>query len=429
VWTLSTEYQKALGRKIAFNRKRRGLSQKELAGLLGRSEAWVSQVERGVRRIDRMTVLEKVADVLEVPVAELAAEAPIVASVAEGEPPGASRLRLVLSAAHSLKAILGQRNPSPDVPALRADVDRAWSLTHQGDYADLAELLEGLVPRLESATRSVPESDRPELFRMLAVMYHTCSGALANMGEPEAAWIAVDRAVVAAERANDPLLMAAGEFRLSLVFLGARHFEQAARVSGSAADALRPLAESGQVEAVALRGALTLQRAVAAARLNLADDAYGYLREAREMAEQVGEGRNDYNTEFGPANVGLHEVSVAVDLGDAGVALRAAQGVDASGLSAERQTRFQIDVARAHAQRRQVPDAVSALLRARELSPGMVRAMPAVQQLAADLLAMSPSASEDPSEDLRALARELGVQGVRSRKVDPPGVSPRRGRG
>ncbi|MGW3354268.1 helix-turn-helix domain-containing protein [Streptomyces bungoensis] len=407
---MSTEYQKALGRKIAFNRKRRGLSQKEFAGLLGRSEAWVSQVERGVRRIDRMTVLEKVADVLEVPIAELAAEAPLVASVAEGEPPGASRLRLVLSAAHSLKAVLGRHDASPDVPALRAEVDRAWSLTHQGNYADLAELLEGLVPRLESATRSVSESERPDLFRLLAVMYHTCSGALANMGEPEAAWIAVDRAVVAAERANDPLLMAAGEFRLSLVFLGARHFDQAAQVSGSAADALRPLAESGQVEAVALRGALTLQRAVAAARLNLADDAYGYLREARELGDQVGDGRNDYNTEFGPTNVALHEVAVAVDLGDAGVALRAAQTVDASGLSAERQTRFQIDLARAYAQRRQVADAVSALLAARELSPELVRALPMVKQLIADLLTMS----QPPSEELRALAGELGVHEVRT---------------
>ncbi|MEU4874722.1 helix-turn-helix transcriptional regulator [Streptomyces sp. NPDC021608] len=410
MWTLSTEYQKSLGRKIAFNRKRRGLSQKEFAGLLGRSEAWVSQVERGVRRIDRMTVLEKVADVLEVPVAELAAEAPLVASVTDGEPPGASRLRMVLSAAHSLKAVLSRQDTSPDVPALRAEVDRAWSLTHQGNYADLAELLEELVPRLESATRSVPDSDRPELFRLLAVMYHTCSGALANMGEPEAAWIAVDRAVVAAERANDPLLMAAGEFRLSLVFLGARHFEQAAQVSGSAADALGPLSESGQVEAVALRGALTLQRAVAAARLNLADEAYGYLREAREMGERVGDGRNDYNTEFGPTNVALHEVAVAVDLGDAGVAMRAAQTVDASGLSAERQTRFQIDVARAYAQRRQVGDAVTALLAARELSPELVRALPLVKQLTADLLTMS----QPPSEELRALAGELGVHEVRT---------------
>ncbi|MFD4956209.1 helix-turn-helix domain-containing protein [Streptomyces sp. NPDC058451] len=411
MWTLSTEYQKALGRKIAFHRKRRGLSQKEFAGLLDRSEAWVSQVERGVRRIDRMTVLEKVAEVLDVPVAELAAEAPIVASVAEGEPVGASRLRLVLSAAHSLKAILGrQEGATPDVPVLRAEVDRAWSLTHQGNYADLAELLEGLVPRLESAARSVPEADRVELFRLLAVMYHTCSGALANMGEPEAAWIAVDRAVVAAERADDPLLMAAGEFRLAIVFLGARHFEQAAQASGSAADALRPLAESGQAEAVALRGALTLQRAVAAARLNQADDAYGYLRDAREMANQVGDGRNDYNTEFGPTNVGLHEVAVAVDLGDAGVALRAALTIDPSRLSAERQTRFQIDLARAYAQRRQVADSLSALLTARGLSPEMVRALPMVKQLVADLLTMS----QPPSEELRALAAELGVHEVRT---------------
>ncbi|MDQ0991643.1 helix-turn-helix domain-containing protein [Streptomyces sp. V3I7] len=405
---MSTEYQKALGRKIAFNRKRRGLSQKEFAGLLERSEAWVSQVERGVRRIDRMTVLEKVADVLSMPIAELAAEAPLVASAAQGEPPGASRLRLVLSAAHSLKAVLGPQDASPDVPGLRSEVDRAWSLTHQGDYADLAELLEGLIPRLEAATRSVPGPDRPELFRLLAATYHTCSSALANMGELDSAWVAADRAVVAAERANDPLLMAAGEFRLSLVFLGARHFEQAAQVSGSTAEALRPLADSGQVEAVALHGALTLQRAIAAARLNKADEAYDHLREARTAAAQVGEGRNDYNTEFGPTNVDLHEVSVAVDLGDAGVALRAAQAVDASGLSAERQTRFQVDVARAHAQRRQTYDAVAALLRAQELSADLLRSLPMVKQLTADLLTMSQA----PSQELRDLAEELGVYGT-----------------
>ncbi|MBE9498247.1 helix-turn-helix transcriptional regulator [Streptomyces sp. GKU 257-1] len=407
---MSTEYAKALGRKIAFNRKRRGLSQKEFARLLERSEAWVSQVERGVRRIDRMTVLEKVADALDLPVGELAAEAPIVASVADGEPPGANRLRLVLSAAHSLTAILGRHEP-PDVPALSAQVDRAWSLAHGGNYADLAELLEELVPSLEGAVRSGPEEQRrPQLFRLMAAMYHTCSGALANMGEAEAAWIAVDRAVVAAERADDPLLMAAGEFRLSIVFLGARHFEQAAQASGTAADALRPLTDSGEAAAVALRGALTLQRAVAAARLNDADAAYDFLSEARSMAQQVGEGRNDYNTEFGPTNVGLHEVSVAVDLGDAGVALRAARDIDASALSSERQTRFNLDIARAQAQRRQVGPAVEALLKARELSPEMVRAMPLVKQLVSDLLTMS----QPPSDQLRGLANELGVQEVRT---------------
>ncbi|MCH6161422.1 helix-turn-helix domain-containing protein [Streptomyces marispadix] len=404
---MSPEYEKALGRKIAFNRKRRGLSQKEFAALLDRSEAWVSQVERGVRRIDRMTVLEKVAEVLDLPVSELAAEAPVVASTV-AEPPGASRLRLALSAAHSLKAILGEHEP-PDLDKLREDADRAWSLTHEGNYADLAELLEDLVPQAESAARSAPEVDRPELFRLLATVYHTCSAALANMGEPEAAWIAVDRSVVAAERANDPLLMAAGEFRLSIVFLGARHYEQAAQASGSAADALESLAASGDVEATALRGALTLQRAVAAGKANKADEAYEFIRTAREMAATVGPGRNDYNTEFGPANVDLYEVAVAVDLGDAGVALRAAGRVDASGLSSERQTRFHLDVARAHAQRRQIGESVAAIRAAQRLSPELVGALPAVKQLVADLATMS----QPPSDELRSLVTELGVPGVR----------------
>ncbi|MFI9269881.1 helix-turn-helix domain-containing protein [Kitasatospora sp. NPDC052896] len=402
---MSTEYAKALGKKIAFHRKRRGLSQKEFAQLLGRSEAWVSQVERGVRRIDRMTVLEMVAAALDIPVAELAAEAPIVAAAAaEGETPGVSRLRLVLSAAHSLKAILGP-HAAPDVDVLRDKVEQAWSLAHAGGHADLAELLEDLVPSLESAARSVSDGQRAELFRLLARMYHACSAALSNMGEPEAAWIAIDRSVVAAERAGDPLLMAAGEFRLSIVFLGARHYAQAAQASGSAADALRSLAETGQVEAIAMRGALTLQRAMAAARANRAEAAYEHLREARAMAEMVGEGRNDYNTEFGPTNVGLHEVAVAVDLGDAGIALRAAGAVDPSALSTERQTRFHIDVARAYAQRRQVDDAVAELLTARALSPEMFRAMPLVKQLVADLMTMS----QPTPDQLRDLSSELGV--------------------
>ena len=41
------DYKQALGRKIAAERRRRGLSQPELARIVDRSVAWVSQVERG----------------------------------------------------------------------------------------------------------------------------------------------------------------------------------------------------------------------------------------------------------------------------------------------------------------------------------------------------------------------------------------------
>jgi transcriptional regulator with XRE-family HTH domain len=395
------DYQQALGRKIAAERRRRGLSQPELARMIGRSVAWVSQVERGVRKVDRMSVLETVAGALEVPLAELAAEAPVVAAVTE-EPPDARGLRLVLSGAYALRALLDGRR-APALSTLRTRTRNAWDLTHAGRYTDLTELLRSLVPDLETATRTLPDSHRSEASELMAATYQACSAALDKLGEPEAAWIAADRAMAAAERAGNPLLVAAGAFRLVFVFLTARHYDQAEETARTAADALQPHAERGGPQAMSLWGAMTLQRAVISSRVNDADSAYGHLARARQIAERLGEGRNDYNTEFGPANVALYEIAVAVELGDAGHALRTAATVDSTGLSVERQARMLIDVARAHTQRRQIGEAVAALRQAEIITPEQVHAHEVVRQLISDLLTMQ----DPPSDELRALAGQL----------------------
>jgi transcriptional regulator with XRE-family HTH domain len=396
-------YQRALGRKIAAERRRRGLSQPELARLLGRSVAWVSQVERGVRKVDRMSVLETVAIALEIPLYELAAEAPVVAAVTE-EPPGAGGLRLVLSGAYALRAMLDGRRP-PALSTLRTKSRKAWELTHAGRYTELADLLRGLVPDLETAARALPDAQRAEVFELMAATYQACSAALAELGEPEAAWIAADRAMTAAERAGNPMLVAAGAFRLVFVFLAARHYDQAEETARTAAEALQPRADQGEPEAMSLWGALTLQRAVIASHVNDPDAAYEHLERAGQVAGRLGEGRNDYNTEFGPANVGLYEIAVGVELGDAGRALRAAAAVDTTGLSAERRARMLIDVARAHAQRRQVTEAVAALRQAEEITPEQVRGHELVRQLVSDLLTMQ----DPPSRELRELAARVSA--------------------
>jgi tetratricopeptide (TPR) repeat protein len=371
--------------------------------MIGRSVAWVSQVERGVRKVDRMSVLETVATALDVPLAELAAEAPVVAAVNE-ELPDAAGLRLVLSGAYALRAMLGAQR-SPTVSTLRIRTRKAWDLTHGGRYSELAVLLRDLVPSLETAARALPSSQHGEVSELMASAYQSCSAALAKLGESEAAWIAADRAMAAAERADSPMLVAAGAFRLVFVFMSARYYDQAEETARTAAEALGQRAIDNEPQAMSLRGALTLQRAIIAARRNDAEGAYGHLEEARQTAALLGEGRNDYDTEFGPANVGVHEISVAVELGDAGRALRAAAAVDANGLSAERQARMLIDVARAHAQRRQVNEAVAALGRADQITPEQVRGHEQVRQLVSDLLTMQ----DPPSSDLRNLAHRLTV--------------------
>lgn len=176
------DYQQALGRKIAAERHRRGLSQPELARMIDRPVAWVSQVERGVRKVDRMSVLETLAAALDVPLAELAAEAPVVAAVTE-EPPGAAGLRLVLSGAHVLRAML-HSGGAPAIRTLRSKTRKAWDLTHAGRYTELTGLLHGLVPDLETAARAVAEHQRAEVFELMAATYQACSAALDKRSLP-----------------------------------------------------------------------------------------------------------------------------------------------------------------------------------------------------------------------------------------------------
>jgi tetratricopeptide (TPR) repeat protein len=326
-----------------------------------------------------------------------------VAAVTE-EPPDARGLRLVLSGAHALRAMLnGHRSPARST--LRAKSRKAWDLTHAGRYTDLTDLLRGLVPDLETAARTAAEPQRAEVFELMATTYQACSAALAKLGEPEAAWIAADRAMAAAERADNPMLVAAGAFRLVFVFLAARHYDQAEETARTAADALQPRADQGDPQAMSLWGALTLQRAVTASRINDPDAAYDHLERARQVAMRLGDGRNDYNTEFSPANVGLYEIAIAVELGDAGRALRVAATLDTTELSAERRARMLIDMARAYAQRRQVNEAVVALRQAEDITPEQVHGHELVRQLVSDLLTMQVP----PSSELRDLARRVGA--------------------
>jgi len=372
--------------------------------MIDRSVAWVSQVERGVRRVDRMSVLEKVAAALDIPLAALAAEAPVVAAVTE-EAPGAGGLRLVLSGAHSLRAMLDGRL-APAVSTLRSRTRQAWELTRAGRYTELTELLGNLVPDLETAARTVPDNHRAEVFELLATTYQACSAALAEIGEPDAAWIAADRAMAAAERAGSAILVAAGAFRLVFVFIAARHYDQAEETARTAAAALWRKTDQGDPQAMSLWGGLTLQRAVIAARTNDADTAYGELERAGEIAGRLGAGHNEFNTEFGPTNVRLYEVAVAVELGDAGRALRAAATVDTSGLSAERQSQMLIRVARAHGQRRHVDAAVAALVEAEGITPELIRGHDLARQLVSDLLTMQ----DPPGRELRELAERLSIR-------------------
>src|SRR3712207_3579093 len=57
-----------IGRRVAYWRSRRKMSQQVFADRLGKSKSWVDKVERGVRRLDKFSVVYEIADVLQVDV-------------------------------------------------------------------------------------------------------------------------------------------------------------------------------------------------------------------------------------------------------------------------------------------------------------------------------------------------------------------------
>lgn len=89
----------SIGERIAIIRRRRGKSQAVVAGRLGKSVQWLSNIERGVRRADRYSVLAPIADVLGVPVTELTADPPTAPRAPHVEHEAARAVRLALTGA------------------------------------------------------------------------------------------------------------------------------------------------------------------------------------------------------------------------------------------------------------------------------------------------------------------------------------------
>lgn len=360
----------SIGERIAILRRRHGWSQEVMAGRLGKSAQWLSNIERGERSADRYSVLAPIAELLGVTVADLTSDRPaaVVRDVAHD---CVRVVRLTLSGFGFIgnDATAG---PVADHDALRDRVRAAWDLTHGARYGELSRVLPDLVPDCE---RSAWTGRHAAGFRLVAELYQAVAAAMARLGDADAAWVAADRSTVAAIHAGDAVLAAASSFRIGHAFLSAGWLGQAARTVEVAAEALLPAAWAGDADAIALWGALNLVKAITAARTADRGAALSAIVNAEAAAGRLGDGYEDrrFDTEFGAGNVALHAVAVAVELGDAAEALRRWAELDVIGLSVERRARLLVDVARAHAQQRRGGAAMRALEEAEQLAPEMIR--------------------------------------------------------
>ncbi|MGH8903363.1 MAG: helix-turn-helix domain-containing protein [Egibacteraceae bacterium] len=387
----------SVGERIAYWRKRRGLSQKVLAGLVGRSASWMTKVERGDRIVDKLSVLLALSYALKVDLGKL------VGGV-ELPPNGGGPLdppRGIAAVRRALFTPPPDREPPP-LAELRAGVDRAKRLREAGCYEAVGIVL----PELLTAGRAAAAQDAPGAWWCLAGVYQVAATLSRTVGGLDLALLAADRAVAAARRSGDGLLVAVSERRLARTLMRVGLLDEAGAVCSNAADALAPT-DVTSLEGWAVWGSAQLTLAVAAVRGGDGAGAWRVLRDARGAAERVGSGRNDYWEAFGPANVGVIGVAVALEAGDPVEAMRVADTVEVDELpTAERRARFCVYVARGHALRLDDAATVGLLLEAERHSPEEVRHSVLARELARVCLGRERR-SRTPS--LRGLAERLGV--------------------
>ena len=271
------------------------------------------------------------------------------------------------------------------------------------DYAGSAQLLPGLLTGLE--TRQT--TSRPALVSA-GVSYLAASKLAVKAGDAQLAWLSADRAAARAALAEDPALHAAAVYQVACAFLADRRPEDTERLAVQAADSLGHAADRS-TRTLSVRGALFLLAAVAAAHTSRPADSTDYLLAAAHLAAQLGRDDNQLWTGFGPTNVTIHRLSVAVALGQPDQALTLGAGLDTTTLPAGltgRRCQVHLDLAHARAEQHDDPIAVLHLLEAERVAPQAMQANAAAQHTLTNLLRRE---HRELTPGLRPLAQRAGL--------------------
>ncbi|GIJ32802.1 helix-turn-helix domain-containing protein [Micromonospora sediminimaris] len=391
-----------IGRRVAYWRGRRRMSQQVFADRLGKSKSWVDKVERGARSLDKVSTIAEIAAVLRVDQSVLLGRDVRPAAVSE-RAAGVERIRAALSA---YDIAVGRRVPGRDIPAaaqVARSVVHAWTTYQHARYPQLIDLLPGLIGGAQRGYAREPGPGRGPLVEA----YRIGAALLTKLGETELAWLAADRAMTLAT--GDAVLAATAAVQLGQVLRATGQTRAAVSTMRSAAYRIAPPdLDGGPSGQLSLCGTLLVQGAFAAAGDGDERGAANLLDEAADLGDRVGDGHDHHRTAFGPTAVTAARTVAALELGDAGAAVtwhqRTVRRDGWQWLPVEHRAAHLIDAARAHLHAHDHTSAARTLRQAESIAPAEVRHRPAARDLLAQVL-RSPHA---PTTIVQ-LAAALGV--------------------
>ncbi|WP_433796277.1 helix-turn-helix domain-containing protein [Actinoplanes sp. CA-252034] len=359
------------GRRVAFWRRRRGLTRQELARRVGRSDAWVAAVEEGLDRVPSAACARELAAALQIDVPLLMGRDPHPQPLPTGDPVGDNleRIREFLERCDAL-------GPAPDtvapsLAAIAVGLRDAWRCYRQAEYGSLT----GALPRLlqdavvsDGARAGGP--DGPEAARLLSQAYQVTAAVLRKLGEYQLSWLTADRAIEAAGRGRDPLLTAAASRFAAATMLAMGRTTPALNLSMTATTSL-PTQQRPHHTQLVVEGTLLLQGAAAAARMADTVTIGTLLASADSVAARLEQDTGRYWTRFGRTVTELSRASIAVELGDGAEAITIHRRLQQAlpSLPREQHAGHYLTLARAYLQTGATEEAAEALATSTRLAP------------------------------------------------------------
>lgn len=402
-----------IGERIRHHRERRGLTQLAVAAQVGRSEDWLSKIERGVIPLDSFSMLLSVAEVLGV--RDLASLTGHPLNLVVTDTPQHASISAIRAAMTSLPATRGDRLGSPvlSAAALGTRVADAWTIydTDKARYARLGPMLPELIGHAYRTVRTASgDAEALAARRSLIEVNHLLQVYLKRLGERELARLAADRALTMATELGDVVWMGASAWNLGAIMLNRGEGDLALELAREMVAMMTPIPQDATPEYVSVYGALHLVAVIACARSGESGRGWDYLRDAERIGARLGVDRNDFRTSFGPTNVSMHAVHLAGEQGDPTEALRLADQVDVDAvehiLPLERTTRYLIEVMQASRLAGDELGTLYMLKRIESQSPEEIRHFPTARDAVRGLIKHGRPLYR---RDVEALATRMGL--------------------
>ncbi|GAA3237388.1 helix-turn-helix transcriptional regulator [Streptomyces lavendulae] len=375
------EEAEEIGRRVKRARLRLGMPQADLATAVGKSQGWVSKVESGQIELDRVGLLNLVAAELHVHPNDLIGR-PYANSPAENQWRVAASSILRELRRYDLAPVFeGTPRPSGE---LWQETTRLHRLRDAAANVAIMQILPDLFRESRALAEVSTGHEQEEAYAIYAVCCKFAHTAAHALGHPELIAMACERAAWSARLSGDPVMPAVADWMRVWDMWATADWEDAVSLSDKAISSVQQGFDQGEPLAIRAWGTLQLRAAVSAARGNRKSEARDRIRHAHTAAKRLEEyaGAPVYDRHsltFSPGNVGIHAISVALEMHEQRVALAIGRRLHPNVITAlpnSRQGHHHMDLARAWLWDGNRDKALSELERAERLAPQLIRNHP-----------------------------------------------------